>query len=162
MTIMRRHGNWVIVLSLLIALLLTLLPLPAWAAPYRPDWVALVLIYWCLALPERVNVGIGWSMGLLLDGMSGTLLGQHALGLTVVTFLTAKLHQRIRLFPIWQQSLTVMLLLGVNQMMVLWVSGILGRPPHSWLYWAPTLSGLLLWPWMYGLLRDLRRRFKVT
>ncbi len=75
MMILRRHGNWVIVLSLLIALVLTLLPLPPWAAPYRPDWVALALIYWCLALPERVSVGIGWSMGLLLDGLSGTLLG---------------------------------------------------------------------------------------
>ena len=162
MTIVRRHGNWVIVLSLLLALVLTLLPLPSWAAPYRPDWVALVLIYWCLALPERVSVGIGWSMGLLLDGLSGTLLGQHALGLTVMMYLTAKLHQRIRLFPIWQQSLTVMLLLAMNQMLVLWVSGILGRPPHSWLYWAPSLSGLLLWPWLCGLLRDLRRRFRVT
>lgn len=162
MMILRRHGNWVIVLSLLVALILTLLPLPPWAAPYRPDWVALVLIYWCLALPERVSVGIGWSMGLLLDGLSGTLLGQHALGLTVMAFITAKLHQRIRLFPIWQQALTVMLLLAMNQMLVLWVNGILGRPPHSWLYWAPSLSGLLLWPWIYALLRDLRRRFRVT
>ncbi len=162
MMIMRRHGNWVIVLSLLVALVLTLLPLPPWAAPYRPDWVALVLIYWCLALPERVSVGISWSMGLLLDGLSGTLIGQHALGLSVMAFLTAKLHQRIRLFPIWQQSLTVMLLLAMNQMMVLWVNGILGRPPHSWLYWAPSLIGLLLWPWVFGLLRDLRRRFRVT
>ncbi len=160
--IARRHGSWVIALSLLVALILTLLPLPPWVAPYRPDWVALVLIYWCLALPERVNVGISWSMGLLLDGLSGTLLGQHALGLSVVAYLTARLHQRIRLFPIWQQSLTVLLLLVMNQMLVLWVNGILGRPPHSWLYWAPSLSGLLLWPWIFSLLRDLRRRFRVT
>ncbi len=162
MNSVRHHGSWVIVLSLLIALVLTLLPLPYWAAPYRPDWVALVLIYWCLALPERVNVGIGWGMGLLLDGLSGTLLGQHALGLTVVTYLTANLHLRIRLFPIWQQALTVMVLLTADQILVLWVNGILGRPPHSWLYWAPSLTGMLLWPWLFASLRDLRRRFKVT
>jgi len=158
----RRHGRFIIVLSLTVALVLTLLPLPPWITPYRPNWVALVLLYWCLALPERVSVGIGWSLGLILDVLSGTLLGQHALGLTIITFLAAKLHQRIRLFPPWQQALTVMLFLLLDQLLVLWVNGILGRPPHTWLYWAPSLTGMLLWPWLFAILRKLRRRFRVS
>ncbi len=162
MIMARRHGGWIIVSSLLLALVLYLLPLPAWITPYRPNWVALVLIYWCLALPDRVNVGIGWSLGLMLDVLSGTLLGQHALGLTVISFLAAKLHQRVRLFPPWQQALTVMMLLALDQLLVLWVNGILGRPPHSGLYWAPSLTGMLLWPWLFVVLRGLRRRFRVT
>ena len=162
MRMTHRHGGWAIVLSLLVALTLTLLPLPEWAAPYRPDWVALVLIYWCLALPDRVGVGIGWMLGLLLDVLSGTLLGQHALGMTVIAYLAVKLHQRVRLFPTWQQALTVMLLLLLNQLLVLWVNGIIGRPAHSGLYWAPSLTGMLLWPWLFAVLRGMRRRFRVT
>ena len=51
---------------------------------WRPAWVALVLVYWCMAAPDQVGVVAGWTTGLLLDVMTGTLLGQHALGLSVV------------------------------------------------------------------------------
>ncbi len=162
MTLVRHHGGWAITLSFIIALGLTILPLPEWARPLRPDWVALVLLYWSMALPQRVGVGIGWSVGLLVDVLTGTLLGQHALGLAVVAYLSLKLHQRIRVYPLWQQSLTVLFLLLLNQLLVMWVNGITGRPPRSWIYWAPSLVGMLLWPWLFVVLRDVRRRFRVT
>ena len=75
----KHHGGGVILLTFVIALLLTVIPLPDWARYLRPDWVGLVLIYWCMALPERVGVTTGWFMGLLVDLLTGTVLGQHAL-----------------------------------------------------------------------------------
>lgn len=162
MTGRRRHGGWLIVLSFALALMLAAVPLPPWAAPYRPEWVTMVLIYWCLALPERVGVGAGWTAGLLLDVMGGSLLGQHALAFAIVAYLILRLYQRIRLFPLWQQALSILILIALEQMISLWIRGITGKPPQTWIYWMPALTSMLLWPWLFVILRDLRRRFRVS
>ena len=161
MTLARHHGGGIIVLTFVVALLLTIVPLPEWARYARPDWVGLVLIYWCLALPDRVGVITGWFAGLLVDLVTGTILGQHALALTIVAYLTQRLHQRIRLFPILQQAFTVMVLLILHQLLALWISRIIGRPGAPWYFWAPSLLGMLLWPVVFVLLRNMRHRFRV-
>jgi rod shape-determining protein MreD len=158
---MGRQGGWIILLSFLVAIILAVLPLPIWARPYRPEWYALVLVYWCIAAPERVGVGVAWVIGILLDALRGTLLGQHALALSLLAYLTLKLRQRIRAFPMWQQALTVLVLLCLEQLLTLWVMGIVGYPPKSWVYWAPSLVGMLLWPWVFTVMRDVQRRFPV-
>lgn len=155
-------GGWVIVLSFIVAFLLTSIPLPAWLEPFHPDWLCLVLIYWCIALPQRVGIGTAFVLGVLQDVARGTLLGQHALALIVVAYLTLKLHRRLRLFPLWQQSLSVLVLLLIEQILVSWVSGISGYPPRHLGYLAPALGGVLVWPWVFILLRDLCQRFRVA
>jgi rod shape-determining protein MreD len=158
-----RHQNGVVILILfLIALVLTVMPLPNWVRDFRPQWVTLMLIYWCMALPQRVGVGTAWTLGVFEDVLTGTLMGQHALGLSVTAFLALRLHQRIRIFPLWQQSLSVFVLLLVEHLLSLWVIGATGQPTPSLWYWMPTLVGMFLWPWFYIVLRDVRRRFKVT
>ncbi len=157
----RHQGSWIIVVSFIVAFVFTSLPLPDWIDRVRPDWVGLVLIYWCMALPHRVGVGTGWTAGLVLDASKGALLGQHALALTVVAFLALKTHRRIRVLPVWQQALVVMLFLTMNQLLVIWINGIIGYPPQNLWYLGPAFGGLLLWPWVYIVLRDLRRRFQV-
>lgn len=159
MTDAARLGGWVILTSLIFALMLTLMPLPVGVALYRPEWVALVLIYWCLALPERVGLGAAWGMGLLLDVVTGALLGQHALSLTVVAHIAVRLHRRIRQFPLWQQALSVLWLIGIHQLLLLWVKGISGLAPATWRYWLPSIISMLLWPCVFVILRQLRRRY---
>ena len=161
MTLVRHHGGGVIVFTFIVALLLTIVPLPEWARYARPDWVGLVLIYWCLALPDRVGVITGWFAGLLVDLVTGTILGQHALSLTIVAYLTQRLHLRIRLFPLLQQAFTVMVLLILHQLLALWISRIIGRPGVPWYFWTPSLLGMLLWPIIHVLLRNMRYRFHV-
>lgn len=158
----RQHGGWIIVASFVAALMLTILVMPQWAASFRPEWAAIVLIYWCLALPHRVNVGYGWLVGLCVDVLRGALLGQHALGFAVIAYLTVKLHQRIRVFPLWQQALSVMVFVALEQLLVLWVQGMIGQAHESWAYWLPSLVSGLLWPWAYLFLRRLRRHFRVN
>ena len=157
----KHHGGMVILISFIIALLLTIIPLPEWLRYARPDWAGLVLIYWCLAVPDRVGVTTGWLTGLLVDLLTGTLLGQHALSLTVVAWLTLKFHQRVRLFPVWQQAITVLVLLIVHQLLALWINRIIGLPGAPWYVWLPAVSGMLIWPLIFTLLRGLRRGFRV-
>lgn len=156
------HGTGIIVLTFIVALLLTVIPVPDWARYIRPDWVGLVLIYWCMALPERIGVTTGWFMGLLVDLLTGSLLGQHALALTVVAFVTLKFHLRLRLVPVWQQSLTVLVLLILHQLLALWISRLIGRPGVPLYFWAPSIIGMMLWPLVHGLLRGMRRSFRVN
>ncbi len=162
MTVGRHQGGGVILVTFLVALTLLIIPLPDWARYLRPDWVGLVLIYWCMAIPERIGVTTGWITGLFVDILTGTLIGQHALALTIVAWVTLKFHQRIRLFPVLQQAVVIMVLLVLHQLLVLWVSRIIGRPGVPWYYWAPSFTGLMMWPLVLMTLRSLRRSFHVN
>lgn len=151
-------GNGVVLASLAVAMLLTILPMPGWAEQMRPQWVAMTLIYWCLMMPERVGVFWACGTGVALDVLSGTLLGQHALTLSVTAYLAVELHKRIRVFPLWQQAVSVWVLLLVERLLSLWVLGATGQPTPTLSYWLPTFVGMLLWPWLFVVLRDLSRR----
>lgn len=157
-----RSGVFVVLVTLGVALFLTILPMPQWAEDFRPQWVAMVLIYWALALPARVGVFWAWCTGLVLDVTSGTVLGQHALSLSVPVYLAVELHARIRIFPLPQQALSVWVLLLAERLLSMWVVGATGQPTPTLWYWTPTFIGMLLWPWVFILLRDLRRRFAVA
>lgn len=153
---------FIIGITLCIAMMLTILPMPDWAIWLRPQWVLLVIMYWCLAIPERVSVGIAWGIGLLMDVLQGTLLGQHALAMAVVAYFMVKFHPRIRLFPIWQNTLIVFILSIIYLGLLYWIQGLMGVSPNTWEFWIPAITSALLWPWVFIILRDLRRKFNVS
>ncbi len=161
MPLVKHNGGWVIVASFIIALLLTTIPLPGWLNDWRPAWVAMMLIYWCIVLPERVGIGIAWLLGLMLDVHTGALLGQNALGLSVIAYLTLRLHKQIRIFPPLQQSMLICFYLLLFQFLTLWIRGIIGVPPQHWTFWAPVVSSMLLWPIFFIIMRATRRKYNV-
>ena len=124
--------------------------------------MTLILIYWCLALPHRIGIFTGWSVGFLLDIHMGSLLGQHALALATIAYLSYRLHARIRLYPLIQQSLIVLLLVTLSQMLLLWISGIVNQAPGNWSYWLPSLTSMFVWPWVFYLMRSIRRIYGVN
>lgn len=152
----------VIILSFLIAMILTVVPLPDWLAVIRPEWMVLVLIYWCMALPERIGVGVGWTMGLLLDVLRGGLLGQHALSMAIIAYLTLQLYQRLRVFPMWQQSFSVLILVLLHLLLQMWIRGISGHPADPWQWMLPVISSTALWPVVFVTLRAVRRHYGVS
>jgi len=155
------HGRLALYITFAIALFLTAMPLPDWLVSWRPEWIPLVLIFWCINLPYRVGIGTAWVTGLFLDVLQGALLGQHALALTIVAFLALKLHQRLLVYPLWQQSLSIFVLVMLYQLLLLWISGIAGISTGNWLYWLPSLSSMLLWPVIDSVLRSIRRSFGI-
>ncbi len=155
-----RRGLWLVVLSLILAMFLTILPMPDGLDDFRPQWVTLTLIFWNLNKPDRIGVFWGFGTGLALDVISGSLLGQQALGLSLVAYLVVKLHARIRLFPVWQQSVIVWVLLLTERLLTLWILGATGQPMPALNYWLPSFVGLLLWPWLSALLTWIERQLR--
>lgn len=152
------HGTWAIVASFIVAFMLTALPLPDWAAPWRPAWVGLVLAYWCLALPQRIGVVIAWCIGLLLDVMHGSLLGQHAFGLALVAYIVVIYHQQIRVYPLFRQALVIGSLIFIYTTLMLLIYNFLGSMRYGYDYLAVSITSALLWPWVFIVLRDFRRK----
>ena len=144
------------------AFMLAIMPLPDWAVEFRPEWVTLVLIYWAMAVPSRIGVTVAWLAGLLLDVSYGTLMGQHAIGMVIVIYFIHIQHQRLRVASLLQQSIVIFFLLLIKQLLILWVDGMVGRAPDSWLFFMPAITSTLLWPWTYLILRDIRRKFTVS
>jgi rod shape-determining protein MreD len=140
-----RHGIALPLATMLGALALSIMPLPALLAPMRPDWVVLVLIYWALAAPGRFGLVTAFCMGLALDTLTGALLGQHALALLLVVYLSQRFYFRLRVFPASQMMLTVGVLLALYQFVLFWIDGVAGRSVPMAERWAPVLSGALLW-----------------
>ena len=150
--------NLVIYLSLLAALVLMIIPLPEWVQIYRPNWMALTLIYWSMALPKRVGLWFAFFSGIILDTSMGTLLGQHTLALVIIIFINMNFYQRIRVLALAQQALFVFVLLLINQVIVAWIEGALGRSTPLLAFFSGPLIGMLIWPWVFVVLRDLRRK----
>ncbi|WP_277051713.1 rod shape-determining protein MreD [Zestomonas thermotolerans] len=161
MSVQRPRNGWVIWLSLVLALLLGVAPLPTFMEIGRPLWVALFLSYWVLYLPHRVGMTTAWVLGLLQDVLYGSLLGQNALILSLIIFLVLSLHQRLRMFPLWQQSLVLLVVYGIAQLVQLWLNALTGNRPPTLAFILPALVSALLWPWVAAILRGLQQRLGI-
>ena len=135
-----------VILCFVAALMLTIAPMPDWAVNYRPDWVTLTLIYWVMILPRKFSVGSAWLIGLIVDVAQGTLLGQHALALSLIAYITVKFHLQLRVFPISQMTATVFAMLSLYQFILFWITGVAGINAAAVSYWGPVVAGTLVWP----------------
>lgn len=145
-----------IAFSLTCAFMLNLLPWGRWVG--APDFVALVLVFWGIQQPRRVGIGVAFSMGLLMDVHDATLLGEHALSYTLLSYLAIMLHRRVLWFPVATQALHVFPLLLFAQA----IQGLVrlmatGRFP-GWLHFIDSAVEVVLWPVISWLLLAPQRR----
>jgi rod shape-determining protein MreD len=151
-----------IFLTLMVALMASIMPLPLSVDAFRPDWVLVVLLYWCLALPTRVNVITAWVLGLVLDILLGSILGVHAMAMAIAVYIVAGNFQKIRNFSIWQQALIVGVLSALYHLLVFWLQRFLTDAVFLPSYLYPVMTTVILWPWAFLLLRKIRRNFRIT
>ena len=156
------HSWFAIFMTLMIALVLALLPMPDWTIWLRPAWVLLVLIYWAMTVPYLVSVGVAWTMGIVVDLMNGTVLGEHALAFTIVVYFVSRMHIRLRMYPLLQQGMSILFFVLLYQFIVYCIQGFIGELPRSNLYWLSSITSMLLWPWLFVVMRDFRRWFRVA
>jgi len=154
--------RWVMACAVLVALLLAVYPLPLewrWA---RPSVLLLLVIYWSVTLPGRTSLTLVWCLGLLEDLITGAPLGQHALGMVIVTFICLQTYQRVRNYGVWQQTGWIFVLVGISQLTANWVYTMSGTKAPGLYFLLPAVTSALLWPLCYRLLEGLRHRFAVS
>lgn len=157
-----RNGNgWFVWSSLMVALLLSVAPMPEFMEVGRPLWLALLMAYWSLAAPQWVGMTRIWLLGLAADVLYGTPLGLNALVLALIMFMLLSLHQRLRVFPVWQQSLVLLVVFGLAQLVQLWLNTLTGNRPPTLLFLFPALVSALLWPWVFTIMRGFSRWLNV-
>ena len=147
--------------TIFIAAILAILPVPHWFIPYRPEWIALILIYWSMAHSEEINIGTAWTIGLLADVLLGSLLGLHALCFSIIVYASIRFHARLRVSSLAQQMLFVGVILLPYMLIMLWVDGMLGRKVNTIIYFTHIFSSILIWPWLFLFLRTLRLKLVI-
>ena len=158
---MGANNSFLIIGSLLVALIATIMPLPMELDSFRPDWVLMVVLYWSLALPTRVNIFTAWIVGLLLDILLGSMLGVHAAAMAVSVYIVSINYHLIRNFSIFQQSLIVGMSTALYHLIVFWLQYLLIDIVFLSQYLHPVITSIILWPWIFFILRKLRRHFKI-
>lgn len=152
------RNGFVIVITLIIAMLLMMVPMPDSLRFFRPEWVVLTLMYWAMALPYRVSIGVGWLTGLVMDVTMGGTLGIMAFSYAFAVYLIARFHLQLRQYPLWQQALTIFSVV----LLVHFVSIMASRPEMNWVVWMPVITSTVMWPVIYPVLRKIRRTFQVS
>ena len=141
-----------LLLSALVALVLTVAPLPAWLDVVRPAFLVLAVLYWSVNAPRAGGIALGFLAGLALDVFQGSVLGEHALALGLITYIAVREHQRIRSKPAIQQALFVFGALLSYEAVLFVIDGWTGHPLGSALRWLHTLTGALIWPLVAAIL----------
>ncbi len=150
--------NSLIVLSFIVASLMAIVPLPEWAIYYRPEWVALMVVYWVVNNPERVGIGVAWMVGIMVDALTGSLFGLHALGLALVAWLALRLRLRLRLFGVFQQASVILVIIGLQLLLSQWLQFLFDLPRGTnMMFLAPAVTSALFWPLAWILLGGLVR-----
>lgn len=157
-----KRNKWVIPASIISALILQIMPMPVIADLYRPDWVLLILCYWCMALPNRVGIGVACLCGFTLDVLYGTALGVHSFALIIPIFVVIANYQRFRNYSVFQQLLLILMLGSLYHIIIYWllywITGVDFRADFLW----PVITSAVLWPWLFWLLRRLRQSLRVS
>lgn len=143
--------------SLLFGVMLQIVPLPAMLADLRPDWLLLILVYWCLTTPSRFGLSLAFVLGLVLDTLTGALLGQHALAMLLVVLVALKFRLRVRVFPMAQMMIAILVLVAIYQFTLFWIDGVTGRTVDPAARWQPLVTGTAAWPLVFWLLNRARR-----
>ena len=152
-----RPKVWVIPATFLASYVLISFPVGLQWRGYTPDWVTLVLIYWCMAAPQRVGVGAAWLVGLGLDLLTFGLVGSHALTKTVIAFLVGRVALRLRVYPVWQHTAFILILLVVETAILVAIKYLVDGRLGGMVSWPALAVGVAVWPLLFWILRRCRR-----
>lgn len=147
-----RNPVLIIFLTAIMALVLTVLPLPMWLAIARPNFLVITILYWSIMVPRAGGLLLAFIGGLALDVLQGPLLGEHALALAFASFLAIRFNLLIRAKPLFEQSLFVFAALMAYEFLLWVIDGWSGHPLTTWTRWVHTVTGGLIWPIVAGLL----------
>jgi rod shape-determining protein MreD len=147
---------YLIYVSFFVALMLSIVPLPESMIWFQPAWVPLMFIFWSIEAPQFMGLGMAFLLGIFLDALTGSVLGEHAAAMCIVAYLSIKFHLLMRAYPAVQQALNVFLMLFLYQLIIIWLHSMLGNISEAWFFWLPAVTSMVFWPVIIWLMRWLR------
>lgn len=148
---------WAVFLSSSVAFVLTVLPLSTEVFYFWPDWVAMVVFYWALSLPDRVGPWVGLLVGTVMEVLLVDNFGVLGLGMAVLAFMANRASSQLQVLSLWQKTIVIGLLIGIYKLITGWLNGLISDFTITSEYWYSLLGDMLLWPFVFILLRELRR-----
>lgn len=147
--------------SFVVAFFLTALPVPYWAAWFRPEWALLFLLYWLVNYPQQVGLGVAFIVGVCLDCLYGSVLGLHSIALVITAYGVSLSQRTLRNYALPLQMIVILFFAVLYQCCILVVYAILKQQvPYFWAYWAPALICSFLWPWISLFLNSRLQRVR--
>ncbi|WP_301098686.1 rod shape-determining protein MreD [Otariodibacter sp.] len=151
----------VLIFLFVVALVLELMPWPVGFQGFRPAWGVLVLTYWVLALPDKISVGTAFIIGIIWDVILGSVLGTHALVLSIVIYFVAKYHLILRNLSLWFQGMLIILYIALIRFSIFVIEFILHSAEFNTQELAGAVLSGILWPWIFLLMRQIRRGLRL-
>jgi len=148
-------------ISVFVALVLTAVQLPGWLFYFWPDWIAIVVAYWALATPNRIGPFVGFIIGTLLEVLFVRKFGVLGFGLATLAFVINTTSQQLRALSIWQQTVSIGGLIGFFKLLTGWLYGLIVGFTITSDYWYSLVGSLLIWPFAFILLEELRRAVRI-
>lgn len=145
----------------IVTFILEIMPWPAGFQGFRPSWLILVLLYWALALPDKVSVGTAFVAGIIWDLILGSILGVHALVLSVAIYFVAKYHLILRNLSLWLQGLIVILYVIAIRIFIYMIGVVLHAASFNSQEIIGAIISGILWPWVFLLMRQIRRQLRL-
>lgn len=155
-----RHNTWIVVVSIFVAVLLSIFPKPYWLEMLSPLWLLMVLVFWAMSLENTINLGVAWCIGLLQDVLQNTSFGIHGLFLVVVIYMVRRLRRQIQHYPPYQQA-SMMFVLSLVYQIGFYIYAQFSNAKFSAWIWLSVATTALIYPVVYWLLLRLKIRFYV-
>ena len=153
---------WVFALSIFIALVLTVLPVPQVVFYFWPDWIPLVMFYWALTDSERIGPWVGFAVGTLMEVVFVRSFGVLGLGMATMVFAVNRIHLQLRVLSVWQQMLVVGIFIGIFKLITGWIYGMISGFTLNAEDFYSLIGGMVTWPFLFILLQELRRSTRLN
>ncbi len=142
-----------------LSIVLTIIPLPDLINSFRLPWLMMTVIYFSIFNVALIGVFSAWLSGLIFDLMAGGLMGENAMILSVISYLSYRFRFQIRVYPIWQIMVVVLLFLSLGELLSLWIQGVSGTMNLSVIGWINISIAVIIWPIFMGFIQKMESVF---
>lgn len=146
----------------IITLVLEIAPWPADLQSFKPSWLILALMYWTLFTPNKINIGVAFLLGIIWDLVLGSVLGIHALVLSIFAYAIASNHLILRNLSLWLQSLLVIIFVILIRCGIFIIELLIHN--SMIFHWQEVFGAIfsgLLWPWVFFLFHKIQQRLQL-
>ena len=144
---------------IILSIVLTIIPLPDLINSFRLPWLMMTVIYFSIFNVSLIGVLSAWFAGLILDLMTGGLMGENAMILSIISYISYRFRFQIRVYPIWQIMVVVLILLSLGELLSLWIQGVSGTMNISIVNWINISIAIIIWPLFMGFIQKMESVF---